>query len=160
MKVVWNAACAAAADLQNSVILTVPVVADSTPGLLRMLVMLVRDSSNFKIKTHAAAALAAPLDRGAYGEVFADGLLVLLAALQGLQGSSSVQPLPVAGERESRDAGGAGAAAQQAAGGSGADSADEESAFPNYRCGKASHMFPSLVHCCNVLSKDSFVCAV
>jgi hypothetical protein len=156
MKVVWNAACAAAADLQNSVILTVPVVADSTPGLLRMLVVLVRDSSNFKIKTHAAAALAAPLDRGAYGEVFADGLLVLLAALQGLQGSSSVQPLPVA----ARDAGGAGAAAQQAAGGSGADSADEESAFPNYRCGKASHMFPSLVHCCNVLSEESFVCAV
>jgi hypothetical protein len=128
MKVVWNAAVAAAAGLHNTAAtLAVPAVADSNPGLLRMLVVLVRDSSNYKIKTHAAAALAAPPDRGVYGEVFADSLLVLLAALQALQGSSS--------SSSSSSALVAAAADGQQAGVGGESGLDDEGAFPNYRCG-------------------------
>lgn len=128
MKVVWNAACAAAAALQNQQLLKVTWVAEeAAPGLLRLLVVLVRDSSNFKIKTHAAAALAAPGDRATYGEVFSDGLLVVLAALQALQGSSSVQ----AAVGEVQGAGGAVSAEGQEGGGG--DRLDEEGLFPNYR---------------------------
>jgi hypothetical protein len=142
MKVVWNAACAAAAGLQNDAVLLHPVAAESTPGLLRMLVLLVRDSGNYKIKTHAAAALAAPQDRAAYGEVFVDALMVVLSGLQALQGSSSsrAQPLPAAavgGGVSAAAAAGMQADAQQSGGAAaaadGGDSLEDEGAFPNYR---------------------------
>lgn len=142
MKVVWNAAVAAAGGLQNRQLLSVPAVSDSVPGLLRLLVMLVRDSSNYKIKTHAASALAAPPDRAVYGEVFPDALLVLLAVLQGLHGSSSStssgSSIATTGSSTATATGLTPPAA--AAGGVAADDGgvegglDEEGAFPNYRC--------------------------
>jgi len=145
MKVVWNAACAVAAALQNQQLLKASASASSVPGLLLMLVVLVRDSSNYKIKTHAAAALAAPPDRAAYGEVFSDALLGVLSALQTLQGSSgssNVQPVPttsavqaaaaITQKPEVAAAGGAAAALMGAAEG---DGGDDEGTFPNYRWG-------------------------
>jgi hypothetical protein len=130
MKVVWNAACAAAAGLQSDAVMLHPVAADSTPGLLRMLVLLVRDSGNYKIKTHAAAALAAPQHRTAYGEVFADALMVVLSGLQTLQGSSSsTQQVPAAGMQGDMQQSTAAAAAAV----EGGDSLEDEGAFPNYR---------------------------
>jgi hypothetical protein len=55
--------------------------------LLLLLVMLVRDSSNLKIRTLAAAALAALDARQMYGEVYHDALLVICNALEGQDGS-------------------------------------------------------------------------
>lgn len=64
--------------------------------LLLLLVMLIRDSSNFKIRTHAAAALCALEQRCEYGDVFADALLVVWSALEGVlvggDGGASLLP--------------------------------------------------------------------
>jgi len=87
--VVWNAAYAAGGLLQNDVLLQQPSVAAGIPALLLLLVVLVRDSSNYKIKVHAAAALGAVKDRAVYGELFADALLVLAGMLESLDSSSS-----------------------------------------------------------------------
>lgn len=64
-------------------------VSAAVPSLLLVLVVLVRDSSNYKIKTHAAAALASLSSRQSYGDCFSDAVLVLAAALDSLDSSSS-----------------------------------------------------------------------
>lgn len=107
-----------------------------------MLAVLVRDSGNYKIKTHAAAALASPRTRAAYGGVFADSLLVLLGALEALQqgGCGSAGSVDAAGaaggSTGSAAAAGAKAGAAGAAGGRrvAADGdAEDECDFPNFR---------------------------
>jgi hypothetical protein len=96
------------------------------PSLLLVLIVLVRDSSNFKIKTHAAAALAAVSSRQGYGDCYADAVLVLLAALDALEGSSS------SSSSSSSEASGSSQAAAAAAAAAAAG-ADEDGSFPNFR---------------------------
>jgi hypothetical protein len=105
-------------------------VSAAVPSLLLVLIVLVRDSSNFKIKTHAAAALAAVSERRGYGECYADAVLVLLAALDSLEGNSSSSS---EASGSSSQAGPAAAAAEAAAGAGG----DDDGSFPNFRweCG-------------------------
>ncbi|GAX75458.1 hypothetical protein CEUSTIGMA_g2901.t1 [Chlamydomonas eustigma] len=55
--------------------------------LLLLLVMLVRDNSNLKIRTHAAEALAALGTKWIYGDVYHDALLVVCNALESQDGS-------------------------------------------------------------------------
>eukprot|EP00198_Chlamydomonas_reinhardtii_P014190 XP_001703527.1 predicted protein [Chlamydomonas reinhardtii] len=105
MKVQWNACYAAHGLLRNGPLLPHPRVGARVAQLLLLLVMLVRESANFKIRTHAAAALAAMPTREGYGDVLADALLVLEAvqplraamAAAASAGSSldAAAPLPV-----------------------------------------------------------------
>jgi hypothetical protein len=83
----------------------------------------VRESGNFKIRTHAAAALAALPSREAYGDVLPDALLVVAAALEGMSGSG-------AGAAAAAAAAGAGGEAQ--GGGAGVEG-EAEPRFPNFR---------------------------
>jgi hypothetical protein len=101
-------------------------VSAAVPSLLLVLIVLVRDSSNFKIKTHAAAALAAVSSRQGYGECYADAVLVLLAALDALEGNSS------GSSSSSSEASGSGQVAAAAAEAVGAG-ADDDGSFPNFR---------------------------
>lgn len=125
-------------------------MAAAVPSLLLVLVVLVRDSSNFKIKTHAAAALSALGSRDAFGDVFADAMLVLLGALEALNsggcGSSAataannLAAVAAPGQQQSRGttvasaastAAGAGAVRADAAG---AESGfEDDGSFPNFR---------------------------
>jgi hypothetical protein len=97
-------------------------VSAAVPSLLLVLIVLVRDSSNFKIKTHAAAALAAVSSRQGYGECYADAVLVLLAALDSLEGNSS------SSEANGNSQVAAAAAAEAAGAGT-----DDDGSFPNFR---------------------------
>lgn len=45
--------------------------------LLRLLIVLLRDSANFKIRTHAASALMALKQRAYYGDTYADAVKVV-----------------------------------------------------------------------------------
>ncbi|WIA41572.1 hypothetical protein OEZ86_008937 [Tetradesmus obliquus] len=123
--------------LQNSCLPARPEVTAAIPSLLLVLIVLVRDSSNLKIKTHAAAALAAVGSRQGYGESFADAVLVLLAALDALEGNSSSSSSSV------EASGGNPAAAAAAAAG-----ADDDGSFPNFRYipGLAAQLQASLLH--------------
>jgi hypothetical protein len=98
-------------------------VSAAVPSLLLVLIVLVRDSSNFKIKTHAAAALAAVSSRQGYGEWYADAVLVLLAALDALEGNSS----------SSSEASGSGQVAAAAAAEAAGAGSDDDGSFPNFR---------------------------
>ncbi|WIA21275.1 hypothetical protein OEZ85_000508 [Tetradesmus obliquus] len=146
-KVVWNAAYAAAGLLQNSCLHPRPEVTAAIPSLLLVLIVLVRDSSNLKIKTHAAAALAAVGSRQGYGECFADAVLVLLAALDALEGNSSSS----SSSAEASSGGPAAAAAAAAAG------ADDDGSFPNFRYipGLAAQLQTSLLHLLSLLQQSS-----
>lgn len=121
MKVQWNACYALHNMFKNTPLLDSPRLQARLPPLLLLLVMLVRDSSNFKIRTHAAAALAALPARQYYGDVYPDALLVVASTLETLEtGASSASLLSAAsGSLTDRDDG---------------DEREEGSGkFPNYK---------------------------
>ena len=140
MKVQWSACLAAQGLLTNPELwqapLPLPLVTRITP-LLLILIMLVRDCGNFKIRTHAAAALGASMTRGVYGDIFADAILVVLGAID-----STTSDL--AG---SVDAGGASSLSQEQADRSG-EAAPGVKPFPNYRyvSGLSSQLRSTLLH--------------
>jgi len=116
MKTQWNACCAATGLLHNTQLVAgSPEVTARLPALLLALLMLVRDSANFKIRTHAAAALQAPRQRSIYGDSYTDAVLIVLAALDGVESGSSA-------------GGGGGAAAATATGSAPADASQSKAA--------------------------------
>jgi hypothetical protein len=134
MKTQWNACCAAAGLLSNRRLVTPgpAEVASRLPALLLALLMLVRDSCNFKIRTHAAAALEAPRAVGVYGDSYCDAVLIILTAMDNVEtggrSSSSSSSKSAAG---GGGGGAAAAAAPAAAVGGGED--DAGGSFPNFR---------------------------
>lgn len=53
-----------------------PVVVARLQGMLLVLIMLIRDSSNYKIRTHAAAALMSLRTRDMFGDCFPSAVQV------------------------------------------------------------------------------------
>ncbi|PNH12673.1 HEAT repeat-containing protein 6 [Tetrabaena socialis] len=148
MKVQWNACYAALGLLRNAPLMAHPRVGGRAAPLLLLLVMLVRDSANYKIRTHAAAALAALPSREAYADVLPDALLVVAAALEALSGGGGGGANPAAaggggGGGNASGAPGARAAASSdkggerdpdgEGGGGGGEGDGAEGRFPNYR---------------------------
>lgn len=141
MRVQWSACSACEALLSNTNLMeVVPHAALRVGPLLLLLVMLVRDSANFKIRMHAAAALAAPRQRLLYGRSFTDALVVVAGALEGLatgsSNSSGVAP------------GVSGGAAASAGGGGAAGGDDTGRNFPNFRylAGLGEQLKATLLH--------------
>ncbi|GLC35771.1 hypothetical protein PLESTB_000492500 [Pleodorina starrii] len=143
MKVQWNACCAAHGLLRNQRLLGHPRVATRVAQLLLLLVMLVRESANFKIRTHAAAALAALPSREAYGDVLPDALLVTAGALEAVSnGGGAVVGAKPAG------AGASGGAEQRQEGDGDGEGDGGEGRFPNYRytVGLSAQLRATLLH--------------
>ncbi|KXZ56713.1 hypothetical protein GPECTOR_1g642 [Gonium pectorale] len=143
MKVQWNACYALLGLLRNQRLVAHPRVTGRTAPLLLLLVMLVRDSANFKIRTHAAAALAALPSREAYGDVLPDALLVVAGALEGLSNggsTASAAPAALAAVGAKGGTGPAGAADLDGDGG--------EGRIPNYRyaAGLSMQLRATLLH--------------
>lgn len=142
MRVQWSACSACEALLSNANLMEeVPHAALRVGPLLLLLVMLVRDSANFKIRMHAAAALAAPRQRHLYGRSFTDALVVVAGALEGLATGSS--------SSSSNAAPGAGGGAVASAGGGGAAGGDDAGRnFPNFRylAGLGEQLKATLLH--------------
>lgn len=127
MKVVWNAAYAAAGLLANTALHAAQEVSVCIPGLLLVLIVLVRDSSNYKIKIHAAAALGAVQSRSTYGEVYADAVLVLTAALEAVESNGNTDKVSnQAGSEQAKHA-------ATVIDGSDAAVTEEDGNFPNFR---------------------------
>eukprot|EP00873_Tetraselmis_striata_P014002 jgi/Tetstr1/434266/TSEL_023373.t1 len=101
VKVQWNACFSANNVLCNQAMLAHPTVVARLPGLLLVLIMLVRDCANFKIRTHASAALMSLGSRDLYGDCFADAVQVIVATLAEPAGRASAHSI------KSDDAGGA-----------------------------------------------------
>ncbi|KAL6763977.1 hypothetical protein V8C86DRAFT_17851 [Haematococcus lacustris] len=97
MKVQYSACLATQTFLTNARALEIPGMQRSIAPLLVLLVMLVRDCGNFKIRTLAAASLGALPSRQAYGHVFTDALLVLCNAIDSLDNNVLCTP-DVAGD--------------------------------------------------------------
>ncbi|GIL72685.1 hypothetical protein Vretifemale_2931 [Volvox reticuliferus] len=142
MKAQWNACCAVHGLLRNPQLLAHPGVAPRIAPLLLLLVMLVRESANFKIRTHAAAALAALPSREAYGDVLLDALVVVASALESIANGGS-------------GGGGVAASATMKPTSSGKGDADgegdgdgSEGRFPNYRymVGLSTQLRATLLH--------------
>jgi len=60
-----------------------------SPAALRMCLMLVRDARHFKLRAHAAATLAAPKTREAFGNAYADVLSVVASAAEHVERAAS-----------------------------------------------------------------------
>ena len=84
-KTQWNA-CRAVRELFANKTIAIESAsacdASMTSTALRMCLMLVRDARHFKLRAHAAATLAAPQSREAFGNAYADVLVVAAAAEQ------------------------------------------------------------------------------
>ncbi len=141
MKVQWNACYAVTGLLRNAQLRANPRVEARVGPLLLLLVMLVRESANFKIRTHAAAALAALPCRTAYGDVLPDALLVVAAALEGLEGGSRAGP-------GTAPSGAPPGAKRDAQGGGDEDGEGGDGRFPNFRyaAGLSAQLKSTLVH--------------
>ena len=85
-KVQWNACHACASLFLNRT--ARGAEANWAPLVLRMLLMLLRDARHFKIRAHAAAALAAPHTREAFGDAYADVVTVVASAAETLDAES------------------------------------------------------------------------
>ena len=89
VKVQWNCCYALGSLMENRSLMASPRASDFAPRILQSLLGLVGRSANYKIRTHASAALTVPRSRGEYfgllEEVVA-GLYDTLAALEGGQG--------------------------------------------------------------------------
>ena len=85
-KVQWNACHACASLFLNRT--ARGAEANWAPLVLRMLLMLLRDARHFKIRAHAAAALAAPQTREAFGDAYADVVAVVASAAETLDAES------------------------------------------------------------------------
>ena len=81
-KVQWNACHAIGALFRNPT--TKAAGSSWSPLVMRMLLMLMRDTRNFKIRMHAAAALAVPGDRDEFGNAYPDTVSIVATALEGL----------------------------------------------------------------------------
>ena len=81
-KTQWNA-CRAVRELFANATARESASRDAwSPSALRMCLMLVRDARHFKLRAHAAAALAAPPGREAFGNAYADVLGVVASAAE------------------------------------------------------------------------------
>ena len=84
-KTQWNA-CRAVRELFANKTIAIESAsacdASMTSTALRMCLMLVRDARHFKLRAHAAATLAAPQSREAFGNAYADVLSVVAAAAE------------------------------------------------------------------------------
>ena len=89
VKVQWNCCYALGSLMENRSLMESPQASSFAPRILQSLLGLVGRSANYKIRTHASAALTVPRSRGEYfgllEEVVA-GLYDTLAALEGGQG--------------------------------------------------------------------------
>ena len=84
-KTQWNACRAVRELFANETIANASASAcdaSMTSTALRMCLMLVRDARHFKLRAHAAATLAAPQSREAFGNAYADVLSVVAAAAE------------------------------------------------------------------------------
>ena len=84
-KTQWNACRAVRELFANKTIANASASdcdASMTSTALRMCLMLVRDARHFKLRAHAAATLAAPQSREAFGNAYADVLSVVAAAAE------------------------------------------------------------------------------
>ncbi|KAF8069477.1 hypothetical protein HT031_001593 [Scenedesmus sp. PABB004] len=153
MKAVWNAAVAAGGLLHNAALLAQPEVSAAVPGLLLVLVVLVRDSANFKIKTHAAAALGCASARATYGEAFADALLALAAALEALEAGGAPASAPASAAPAAPAGGAAGADAADDGASAAACGEEGDGNFPNFRYipGLGAQLRASLLHMLGML---------
>ena len=88
-KVQWNA-CHAMANLFRN---PTTAAGDSawSPLVVRMLLMLLRDTRNFKIRMHAAATLATLGERCEFGNAYPDTVSIVTVALESLE---SLEPTP------------------------------------------------------------------
>lgn len=108
-KVQWNACHATGALFRNPT--TAAEASSWSPLVMRMLLMLTRDTRNFKIRMHAAATLAVPGKREEFGNAYPDTVSIIANALEGLDGASD----------GGGDGGGRGAGAGGGGGGGGDD---------------------------------------
>ena len=80
-KVQWNACHAMGALFRN------PTTSASksawSPLVIRMLLMLMRDTRNFKIRMHAAATLGVPGTREEFGNAYPDTVSIVAGAVEG-----------------------------------------------------------------------------
>jgi len=138
MRVQWSACVAAEALLSNAQLMGMPHAVLRVGPILLLLVMLVRDSANFKIRMHAASALAAPRERALYGRCFTDALLVVCGVIDSLAAGSTAAAAGTGGEGAAAGSGSGGPAAPAAGGGStgagtGAGGDEASRNFPNFR---------------------------
>lgn len=81
-KTQWNACRAVRELFANETAIASASCDASMTSALRMCLMLVRDARHFKLRAHAAATLAAPQSREAFGNAYADVLSVVAAAAE------------------------------------------------------------------------------
>jgi len=81
-KTQWNACRAVRELFANKTAIASASCDASMTSALRMCLMLVRDARHFKLRAHAAATLAAPQSREAFGNAYADVLSVVAAAAE------------------------------------------------------------------------------
>lgn len=82
-KTQWNACLGVAALLQNDS--AMKAGAQWSDFIVRMLLLLIRDAKNFKIRLHAAAALGVGARKGCLSSTYADSVGVLTSSLELLE---------------------------------------------------------------------------
>jgi hypothetical protein len=87
LQVQWNACVSAAAFFSNARLVAHPRAAQRAPQLLLLLLMLLRDSGNFKIRTHAGGTLGV----GVWGPGGALAGAAAAAARSGRSGRSKIR---------------------------------------------------------------------
>ena len=90
VKVQWNGCYALGTVLGCSEVLH--VLPYAVPSATRVLMLLVRDCLNFKIRMHAASALGVPRHREDFAETYPDVLLVLTSALETIDAEDCPSP--------------------------------------------------------------------
>ena len=88
-KTQWNACLALKQVFQNASAEKAERFDLWSPAALRMCLMLVRDARHFKLRAHAAATLAAPKTREAFGNAYADVLSVVASAAEHVERAAS-----------------------------------------------------------------------
>jgi hypothetical protein len=88
-KTQWNACLALKRIFQNASLEKAQSFKEWSPAALRMCLMLVRDARHFKLRAHAAATLAAPKTREAFGNAYADVLSVVASAADSVSRAAS-----------------------------------------------------------------------
>jgi hypothetical protein len=88
-KTQWNACLALKRIFQNASLEKAQSFKEWSPAALRMCLMLVRDARHFKLRAHAAATLAAPKTREAFGNAYADVLSVVASAAEHVERAAS-----------------------------------------------------------------------
>ena len=88
-KTQWNACLALKQVFQNASAEKTESFDAWSPAALRMCLMLVRDARHFKLRAHAAATLAAPKTREAFGNAYADVMSVVASAAEHVERAAS-----------------------------------------------------------------------